>query len=166
MKRQLTEAEAQAAGVVFQTHQPFVQSVARRFAQSPDDVPDIVQTVGLHVCRQFSRFRGESNVKTWLYAVTQNAAVDHYRRTNSQIGKPRTSLQQHPPNHLIEPGDHVEAGQRSGAIREALERLRPKHKLAIRRLLDDPDVSEVSKSTRRRAIHRMRELLADDPRVR
>lgn len=162
----LTETEAERVADVFETHQAFVESVARRFAPSPMHVPDIVQSVGVQVCRGLGGFREDSQITTWLYRITKNVALDMRRREQAQIIKARTRLAEQPhPDRVVDPDDVVLSGQRMAALQDAIDQMRPQQQRAIRRILDDRSVLVVSRSTQRRAMRTLRGLLADDPRV-
>lgn len=162
----LSEADAGRVAEVFETHQAFVESVARRFAPSPMHVPDIVQSVGVQVCRGLSGFREDSQITTWLYRITKNVALDMRRREQAQIVKARTRLAEQPmPDRVLDPDVEVRNGQRMEALNGAIEQMRPQQQRAIRRILGDGSVLVVSRSTQRRALRTLRGLLADDPRV-
>lgn len=162
----LTEAEADQVADVFETHQAFVESVARRFAPGPMHVPDIVQSVGVQVCRGLSGFRQDSQITTWLYRITKNVALDMRRREQAQIIKARTRMMEQPqPDRVLDPDAVVQEGQRMEALSEAIRQMRPQQQLAIRRILGDGSVLVVSRSTQRRAVRTLRGLLANDPRV-
>lgn len=162
----LSETEAEQVATVFETHQAFVESVARRFAPSPMHVPDIVQSVGVQVCRGLSGFRQDSQITTWLYRITKNVALDMRRRERAQIVKARTKLaEQPPPDQVLDPDDVVAGSQRLEALQQAIDQMRPQQQRAIRRILGDSGVLVVSRSTQRRALRTLRTLLADDPRV-
>lgn len=162
----LNEAEAERVADVFETHHAFVESVARRFAPSPMHVPDIVQSVGVQVCRGLNGFRQDSQITTWLYRITKNVALDMRRREQAQIIKARTKLAEQPqPDRVLDPDDVVASGQRLEALHQAIDQMRPQQQRAIRRILGDSGVLVVSRSTQRRALRTLRGLLADDPMV-
>jgi RNA polymerase sigma-70 factor (ECF subfamily) len=162
----LSEAESARVGEVFDKHQAFVESVARRFAPAPMHVPDIVQAVGVQVCRGLNGFRQDAEITTWLYRITKNAAMDLRRRERAQILQARRRLVEQPqPDRVVDPDDIVHEGQRMEALHQALGRMRPKQQEAIRRILGDPSVLVVSRSTERRAKRTLKTWLANDPRM-
>lgn len=63
---------------------PFVSAVARRAGASSDETDDVVQEVFLRVLKGSSAFRGQSHLKTWLYAITRNVVVDSHRRRSRE----------------------------------------------------------------------------------
>lgn len=75
----LTPDEADRVGLIFEEYGGLIESVARRHTRSAQDVPDVVQHVGLQVCRNLAGFQGRSGITTWLYRVTVNASIDTWR---------------------------------------------------------------------------------------
>lgn len=90
----LTEAEATHVGHAFDAHARFIETVARRHSRAPQDVPDIVQSVGIQMCRKLRDFRGDASITTWLYRVTVNAAIDNWRgeRRHDRVREELTRL--------------------------------------------------------------------------
>lgn len=165
----LSESEAARVADVFNEHRPFVESVARRFAPSPQDVPDIVQAVGVQLCRGLGGFRAESKITTWLYRVTMNAARDSRRRERSQVLQARAALAEMvQPDQVLDPDQVVVDSQRRAALHRAIQQLRPGEQRAIRSVLNPSGVigeKKPSKTSKHRAIVRLRTVLADEPRV-
>lgn len=183
----LNDAEATRVGEVFEAHSRFIETVARRHSHSAADVPDIVQAVGVQVCRKLRGFRGESGITTWLYRVTVNAAIDNWRAERSQVQAARAALQllrqgaatrreangQATP--IATPADDTEREQvealtrqaRARALHEAIARLRPQYQKAAGEELAESAVLPHSKQTvrhRHRARRQLREVLSVDPR--
>jgi RNA polymerase sigma-70 factor (ECF subfamily) len=151
---------------VFTTHQPFIESVARRHAPSGDHVQDIVQAVGVQVCRGLNGFREEAQIRTWLYRVTVNAAIDYYRKERCGILRPREAIQATPePEPVLDLDDTVRTGERLTALKDAIQRLRPGDRYLIVNALDEAAVLDSRKTSRHKALRRLKTLLEDDPRL-
>lgn len=54
----------------------FVQSLVP-FQTNPADVDDIVQNVFVKVALRADQFRGESQWKTWIFAIARNTVIDY-----------------------------------------------------------------------------------------
>lgn len=172
-RQQLTEAQADRVAAVFEEHRRFIESVARRHAVTEDSVPDIVQTVGLKVCQHLNGFRGESQIRTWLFRVTVNAARSHYG-DHAKLARVQEALTIRPePDQVMDPDHHVDTTRRLDALGAAVQRLRPIYRDAV--LADfgngsgtgavqsDQNVKESSLRTRRhRAQQQLRRMLTDD----
>lgn len=61
-----------AASAFVRKYQKFVYATALRYLNSHDDADDIAQEVFIKALNNLQNFRGESNVKTWLYRITVN----------------------------------------------------------------------------------------------
>ncbi len=71
-----------------------VRMVGRR------EAADVLQQVFLQVFRALARFDGRSRFETWLYRVTMNEALQHFRRQRRWRWTSLTSdLVDHEPNH-------------------------------------------------------------------
>ncbi|MBI5324764.1 MAG: RNA polymerase sigma factor [Ignavibacteriae bacterium] len=76
-----TEHKSEAAATAFvRKHQNFVFSTALRYLQSYDDADDASQEVFIKALNNLHKFRGDSNVKTWLYRITANVAANMRRK--------------------------------------------------------------------------------------
>ncbi len=177
----LNDAEASRVGDVFEAHSRFIESVASRHSQSPAHVPDIVQTVGLHVCRKLRGFRGDAAITTWLYSITVHTAIDYWRHERKH-DRVREALLTHQPgvarqaspdaavravivtrDRLGEPEAELSRRERAAALRAAIQTLRPNQAALMGEELDGTPVLSDSKSVRHRARRKLREVLAADP---
>ncbi len=61
-----------AATAFVRKYQKFVYATALRYLNSHDDADDIAQEVFIKALNNLQNFRGESNLKTWLYRITVN----------------------------------------------------------------------------------------------
>ena len=163
---QLSEAEAGRAADIFVEHRRFIERVARQNAPGDDHVPDIVQQVGIQVCRGLNGYRGDAEVRTWLYRVTVNVARDHYQAERRHLLRPRAAVQAEPlPEPIIDPDEVAIRGERLAALRDALDRMRPVDQDLIREEISGSAVLSIRKSARYRARQQLRRLLAEDPRL-
>lgn len=168
----MTQRDAARVEAVYTEHRRFIENVARQHAYSPDAVPDIVQTVAVQLCKGLNSFRGGSELSTWIYRITVNAARDNYRaEAKHKRAVEAVTLREIEP--IEDPDESAIDNQRLGALQDAIDRLRPTYRGALRQQLRNqahatPVVSEVKESTlksrRFRARQLLRESLADDPR--
>lgn len=71
MKEQLTNE--------FQALRPQLKSFILRLTASPEDAEDIAQETYIKALEKIDTFRGESSLKTWLFAIASNLAKDAKR---------------------------------------------------------------------------------------
>jgi len=74
-----------AANAFVRNHQKFVYSTALRFLKNREDAEDASQEVFIKALKNLKNFRGDSNVKTWLYRITSNVCTNVLRKI--KLGK-------------------------------------------------------------------------------
>lgn len=50
------------------------------FSKDEDEVADLFQDILINLWKGFSKFRGESNIKTWIYRVSLNTCISSERK--------------------------------------------------------------------------------------
>jgi RNA polymerase sigma-70 factor (ECF subfamily) len=73
-----------ALAELFRRHRRSVFAVVIRILSCPADAEEVVQDVFLQVWKHALRFRGDSQVTTWLHTIARNAAVSRLRRADSE----------------------------------------------------------------------------------
>lgn len=69
-----------AANALMRKYGSFVYFTAYRFVQNEQDAQDISQDVFIKVLSKLGTFKGESNLKTWLYSITANHCKNALRK--------------------------------------------------------------------------------------
>ena len=166
-RRVMTDDERDLAASVWEAYRPFVEVVARRhLIDKADAVPDVVQNVGLRLCRHLGGFRGAGGLRAWISQVTVHEARS-YRRGASRHGRIIEALTLEPtyPNPAT-PHDHLERKLSAQSVREALNSLSPLHREILRHDLDGSGVSisdTGKRSLRYRARKELRSLFDRSP---
>jgi len=62
----------------------FVYNVAWRMARNREDAEEIAQNVFVSVYRKLADFRFEASLKTWLYRITVNLALNYLKKTGRE----------------------------------------------------------------------------------
>jgi RNA polymerase sigma-70 factor, ECF subfamily len=73
-----------AIGDLYVRHNQQVYSLCLRMTGNAIEAEDLTQEVFIHLIRKIDSFRGDSQFTTWLYRVTVNHVMMHFRRTKSQ----------------------------------------------------------------------------------
>src|SRR5579859_993441 len=60
-------------------YETMVYRVAFRFLGNPTDASDVAQEVFLRVHKSLPKFRGDSSLSTWIYAITANLSRNAIR---------------------------------------------------------------------------------------
>ena len=83
---ELTQAIAKGGiasiGDLYERHRPHVYAVCLQMTRDTSEAEDLTQEVFVHLLRTIGSFRGESQFSTWLYRVTTNHVLMHFRRSN------------------------------------------------------------------------------------
>jgi len=117
------QQEKEKFTALYRKHHGLVRSVIYRVV-GPSHVDDLVQEVFIKVWKGQSKFKGESDIQTWIYRISINVALDHIRK----LQKMRKDVQL--PDHLAaaESGGDPEKAE---VIRRALKDLTPEHRVVI-----------------------------------
>lgn len=90
---------------------------------------DLVQNVFIRIIKYRTRFRAEGHFTTWLFAVAHNVKNDYFRKTLRL--RDEWTLRDEDARAGIDPAGEVEAGERSAALRKAIDRLTPGQREAL-----------------------------------
>ncbi|MFI3264103.1 MAG: RNA polymerase sigma factor [Rikenellaceae bacterium] len=70
---------------IIKEHQSVIYSICYMYAPTPSDVDDYVQEVLINLWSGFTNFRGESNVKTWLWRISINTCISFIRKRKRSV---------------------------------------------------------------------------------
>lgn len=166
-RRILTDDQRTQAETVWNTYRPFVESVARRhLTDNRDAVQDVVQNVGIVVCRDLDAFRWNGGLRSWIFRVTVHEAR-RVRRTERRHGRLVEALTLEPDYPSLEtPHRTLERTQTVQAVREALKSLTSAQAEILRHDLDGSGLytgDAGKRSLRYRARNEIRRLFDRSP---
>ena len=78
--RRAQKGDVEAFGILFQKHKTRVYALCLRMTRNTAEAEDLTQDAFLHVFRKLSAFRADSALSTWLYRVTVNTVLMHFRK--------------------------------------------------------------------------------------
>jgi len=90
---------------IYKSHSPALSGFVRLYLANPNDVADIVHDTMLEVWRKADRFQGRSSLKTWIFSIAKNKAID------------RAEL--------------LAISQNAESVQNAISQLKPDHRRAI-----------------------------------
>lgn len=122
---------------------------ALRMTNDPEDAADVTQEVFLRLWRALPSFRGESALSTWLYRLTDNAAIDLLRREKKRRGTLSLDDDDVPPllpaDPAPSPQEQAERSETRRQVAEGLARLSKEHRrVLILRELDGLSYQEIA----------------------
>lgn len=78
--RRAQDGDAEAFGLLFEKHKARVYALCLRMTRNTAEAEDLTQDAFLHVFRKLAAFRADSALSTWLYRVTVNTVLMHFRK--------------------------------------------------------------------------------------
>ena len=99
------------------------------FGQVRDEVmtDDILQEVFIKIIDNIDKLKDKTKLRAWLYQITRNAIIDHYRHHKKEVSMPEILE-----NVTDEPEVEAQFSEDLGpCIRDLMERLPDKYKVAI-----------------------------------
>ncbi len=120
-----------------------VYALLYRLTSNPEEARDLTQETFLRTFQSISRFRGDSNLKTWLYRIAVNQARNRWRWWRRRKRDVTVSLDATDDSHeqplsamlrndeAVDPEQETLAKEREGQLREALLGLRQSYREAV-----------------------------------
>ena len=65
-------------------HKQTIYSICFMHATNKDETQDMMQEALIQLWRSFDTFRGESNIRTWIWRVCSNVCISYCRKENKQ----------------------------------------------------------------------------------
>ncbi len=123
-----------AFSALMERYEQRVYHQALRLVGHPEDAADVTQEVFFKAWRGLPRFQGDSAFSTWLYKLTDNAAIDLLRREKKRRGD--TSLDDAggaalPADPAPTPQQALEAKELRRAVADGLARLSGEHRRVL-----------------------------------
>lgn len=119
--RIVNQKEEALYSVLYDRYMDKVFRKCMSFVKNEDVAMDMVQDILLKAYTRLDRFKGNSKFSTWLYAITYNYCVEHYRRETRY-----TQIDIHEGADIAEPDDRFLnelQASRTTKLKKALERV-------------------------------------------
>ena len=62
-----------------------IYTVCYMFSNNEDDVADLYQEILVNLWKGFTKFRGESNIRTWIYRISLNTCISFERKKHRKV---------------------------------------------------------------------------------
>lgn len=118
-----------AARELHRQYAPVATAFLRKLGTRPDEMEDAGQEVFLQFFRHLPGFRGEAELKTWLYrlCITEARRVRRRRKVGAALA---AVLRSEPPSRAIAPAFRSDATIQA-LVKRALDRMEPEQRLAF-----------------------------------
>ena len=80
VKRIVESGSRKAANEFVRNYRTFVYSTAMRYLKNDEDAEDAAQEIFIKALNNLKGFKGNSNIKTWLYRITANHCSNVLRK--------------------------------------------------------------------------------------
>lgn len=129
LAREAAGGDALAFEELYKRHSGFVHSVCLRMTRNTAEAEDLTQEVFIQVLRKLAGFRGESAFSTWLYRLSVNQVLMHFRKKYWRDTRPT-------PEHFSGPPIGREPAGRDDslarvALKSAIARLPPGYRRTL-----------------------------------
>ena len=74
------ETSRDRLSVLYLEYSPFIGRLVAKMGMSPADVEDAVHDIFIEIFEDLPSFRGQSNLKTWIYRIAVNHCLNRLRR--------------------------------------------------------------------------------------
>lgn len=150
---------------IYKEHYPRIWRICMGYAGGDADLArDLTQEVFIRVWENLSKFRGESQLSTWMYRIAVNTSLLELRR--KKRGMRTVALEQLPePQEANQPEEHREQAERIRRLYQAIEQLLPTNRtIALLELEGVPqkeiaEVTGLSHAAVRTRVHRIKNEL-------
>ncbi len=161
---------------IVRRHQKMVYNLALRMTRDADNAAVVLQETFLKVFAALSRFRAGSRLKTWIYRITTNEALQLLRRDRTRTFVDLEEMETDPERdltsvaHTLQRNPHALLENRE--LRERLDKaigeLPPKHRAAFvlvdiegLSLSDAASAAQITVAALKTNLHRARFFLRD-----
>ena len=139
----LRRGEAAAFERLVAEHSSDVYALLYRLTADAEEARDLTQETFLRAFQSITRFRGEANLKTWIYRIAVNQARNRWRwwrrrKRDVTVSLDATDERHTQPlgatlrdNDALDPEQETLAHEREGQLREALLGLRQSYREAV-----------------------------------
>lgn len=163
------EGKTELFSVLYDRYADKVYRKCISFAHDRDIAQDMVQDVLLKVFTQLNKFKGKSRFSTWLYAITYNFCVEHYRK-NGRIHT--VDIDEGPDLADMDENEDELLSMRAPKLKYALSQVSPEEKMLllmkyqdnipIREIMDSLSISESAVKMRlSRARKRVKKIILE-----
>ena len=109
----------------WESHKSQLRAYIEHQLDEKDSVEDILQEVYIKASKNIRQLQSKGSLKSWLYAITRNTIMDHYRK--------RKSFEALPDDIAPEPQNTVEENHKilASCIKPLLEELPDKYRIPL-----------------------------------
>ncbi|MFH2012337.1 MAG: sigma-70 family RNA polymerase sigma factor [Pseudomonadota bacterium] len=117
---------------IYRTYTDYVYNVALRIVQNREDAQEVTQEVFISVYRNLKNFRFQAKLKTWIYRITVNKAINHTKKESKMKDKTVDYIDASGAENPLDSLDaRAEREHKEGMINKLLDALTPEQRACI-----------------------------------
>lgn len=121
---------------IYDRYHILVYNLALNYVQNIEDAEEIAQDVFLKVYQSLEKFNNNAAIKTWIYRITINSAIDSLKKKQRQkyrfvFGKKETEAVYLASSNFEHPGILMESQENASLLFGAINELSPNQKTAF-----------------------------------
>jgi RNA polymerase sigma-70 factor (ECF subfamily) len=132
--RQAQAGNPDAFGDLVNLHQRYVYNLALRVVGDPTEAEDLAQEAFVRAWLALPNFRGQAQLRTWLYRIVTNLCYNRLprlRRDLAELGDDCLDNVTCDEVLNIDPADRLEAGQRREFLQREIDQLPASYRLLV-----------------------------------
>ena len=149
--RAAKSGDVDAFAELFEVLRPATTAVAYRLV-GPNDADDVVMDTYLKAWKALPRFNERSSLKTWLYRISHNCAMDYLRARGRRLERvmPQDEVDDRDIGELEDPkaplpSAPIEKAETVTAVRAALAEMDETHRVVLElRFMDDLSYADIA----------------------
>ncbi len=127
-----SEGSTEAFESIYKAYSGFVYNVAFRVVNNIDEAEEVTQEVFLTVYRKLKSFKFKSSLKTWVYRIAVNMAIDYAKKKSKQQDHTVLYENNNKLNKTIDSvSEEIEREEQKKTISTLLEALSPDQRACI-----------------------------------
>jgi len=130
----LKQSEAAAFDLFVTRYSADIYALLYRLTESSEEAADLTQETFLHALKAIKHFRGEADLKTWLFRIAVNESRNRFRwwtrrrrestiSLDAPVGESDTPLSETFSSNSVSPEENILQRERETALRNALQSL-------------------------------------------
>ncbi len=161
---------------LFQQYKNKVYRLAVSITRNEKDAEDVTQNTFMKVMANLSRFRGESNISTWIYRIAYNESLMLLRKRKSRhrlAGSVRRSLENGTQGLFINwsrlPDEEAISREEKEKVERAIARMPIRYRMALLlngieglSLKESADILKLNLNSMKTVVHRARLMLKSE----
>src|SRR5512134_2468518 len=130
--RRAQKGDQNAFAALVDAHQRYVYNLALRVLKDENEALDLTQETFVRAWTALPNFRGQSQLRTWLYRITTNLCYNrlpNLRRSLNDLGDDR--MEEIPALNIENPAHEIESSETRTHLHKAIQNLDTNYQLLI-----------------------------------